>query len=41
MTRQLTRAYLARGVAGTVSRLVLCAAAAFPLAPFGAVRDFA
>jgi hypothetical protein len=32
MTRQLTRASLARGVAGAVSTLVLCTAAAFALA---------
>jgi hypothetical protein len=32
MTRHLTRAHLARGVADAVSTLVLCAAAAFTIA---------
>ena len=32
MARHLTRAHLARGVAGAVSALVLCATAAFALA---------
>jgi len=32
MTRHLTRGHLARGVAGAVSMLVLCAAAAFTIA---------
>lgn len=32
MTRHLTRAHLARGVAGAVSTLVLCATAVFSLA---------
>ena len=32
MTRHLTRAHLVRGVAGAVSTLVLCAAAAFAFA---------
>lgn len=32
MTRHLTRAHLARGVAGAVSTLVLCATAAFTIA---------
>jgi len=32
MTRHLTQAHLARGVAGAVSMLVLCATAAFALA---------
>ncbi len=32
MTRHLTRTYLARGVAGAVSTLVLCAATAFTIA---------
>ena len=32
MTRHLTRAHLARGVAGAVSTLVICAVAAFSLA---------
>lgn len=32
MTRHLTRAHLARSVAGAVSTLVLCAAAAFTIA---------
>lgn len=32
MTRHLTRAHLARSVAGAVSTLVLCAAAAFAFA---------
>jgi hypothetical protein len=31
MTRHLTRADLARGVAGAISTLVLCTAAAFAL----------
>ncbi|MCP1739121.1 hypothetical protein ABIF65_000605 [Bradyrhizobium japonicum] len=31
MTRHLTRAHLARGVAGAVSTLVLCATAAFTI----------
>jgi len=32
MTRPLRRAHLARGVAGAVSTLVLCATAAFTIA---------
>lgn len=32
MTRHLTRAHFARGVAGAVSTLVLCAAAVFTFA---------
>jgi hypothetical protein len=32
MTRHLTRAHLARGVAGAVSTLVLCATMAFTIA---------
>lgn len=32
MSRHLTRAHLARGVAGAVSTLVLCTAAAFAIA---------
>ncbi|MET4387512.1 hypothetical protein ABIB73_003267 [Bradyrhizobium sp. F1.4.3] len=37
MTRHLTRAHLARGVAGAASTLVLCAAAAFAIARHFAV----
>ena len=36
MSRHLTRAHFARGVAGAVSTLVLCATMAFTIA-----RDFA
>ncbi|MBB4260408.1 hypothetical protein GGD64_004446 [Bradyrhizobium sp. CIR3A] len=32
MTRHLTRAHLARGIAGAVSTLALCATAAFAFA---------